>query len=656
MELSRRNFVKFGLGVAAGTLLTPLPWKLLDDIAIWTQNWSWVPTPLRGKVSTINSVCTLCSGACGISVRKVGDRVVRVEGRDFPVNHGSVCPLGLAGPQLLYNEAIRWKAPMKKVSGKWQEVSWDEALNMLASRIKASPGKLVAIDGNQSMSTMAALVRRFLDAVDSRNYVTMPREEDTHAAVSSLMMGSDLVAFDLENSDFILSFGCGLLDGWGSSRMLSIWSRNNPYLVQVEPRLSNTASKADNWLAAFPGTEAALAFGIAHVLIKENLYDKDFVNSTSGFAAYANVVESYSPQAVEKITGVSKDAIVDVARSFSSAKSPVALVGQGKGNMLGNLQSFMAVYALNALVGNVNKKGGILAYDSDNIKAKGLLEFMDSDSSCVDTLLVFSANPVYTVPSCEDFAKALAKIPFVVSFSPFKDETSLMADLVLPDHTHLEKMADIMQPAGLQCYTLSKPAVQPLYNTMHSGDFVTALAKKLGIPFQSSFEDALKERAKLLSISWEDVKESGYAKLSGKLSGKKFSFAEVKHVSFPSVNGLVLCPVELINIASGWIANPPFLNKTLFEHQLRKGELFVELNPETASELGLKESSRAVLKTLHGELKVRVHLFDGAMPGVVFIPFGLGHTAYDSYLKGKGVNPNEVLESWHTKVELREVV
>jgi anaerobic selenocysteine-containing dehydrogenase len=129
---------------------------------------------------------------------------------------------------------------------------------------------------------------------------------------------------------------------------------------------------------------------------------------------------------------------------------------------------------------------------------------------------------------------------------------------------------------------------------------------------------------------------------------------------------LLLHPVELINLASGWIGNPPFLNKTLFDHQLRKDDLFVELNPRTASRYGLKEGSKAIVSSPKGELRVRVHLFDGAMPDVIFIPVGLGHTAYDKYLKGKGVNPHEIIDPvedplsgqpvwWNTRVKVMKI-
>ena len=797
--------------------MSPLPWKLMDDIAIWTQNWSWVPVPAKGKFSTVNSVCTLCPGACGIQVRKVGGRAVKIDGRsDYPINQGGICPLGMAGLQILYNEGIRWKAPMKRIgargSKRWKEISWGEAIGELAARIKGlrdtgSPEKLAAIDGNQARSTMALLVRRLLDAVGSPNYMFMPREEDTYAMATFLMQGGEgPIAFDLENSDFIVSFGCGLFDGWGSpGRMLRAWrewarGKNRTYIIQIDPRASNTASKADQWLAPFPGTEAALALGIAHVIIKEKLYNREFIqNHTFGFTDWLDaqgvqhrgfsgiVLEKYPPQVVERITGIGRGVIIEVARRFASAKAPIALAGRGKGGSPGSLYESMAIYALNALAGRINEKGGALipddfplapwsAVEYDPVAMDGLTKervdragtprypfarsliqkFADAinsgHDSPVDTLLLCSANPAHTIPDSQNFVDAMAKIPFIVSLSPFMDETSMMADLILPDHTHLEKMVDIVWPTGIQypLYALSQPVVEPLYSTKHSGDVIISLARGIGGSVAASFqwdhfEEALQERVRGLydsgkgriiynesepvwrrlatkgSVSaayssfkkmWEDIKEHGCWYVPSHSFGnwsdvfhtpsKKFEFFSTKievalkasskgkslddailqlgigskgdEVYMPHYEEirssadekeypLLLLPIELINLASGWIGNPPFLNKTLFDHQLREDDLFVEVNPRTASRYGLKEGSKAVIGSPKGELGVRVHVFDGAMPDVIFIPVGLGHTAYDKYLKGKGVNPHEIIDPiedplsgqpvwWNTRVKM----
>ena len=103
MKIDRRSFLSFVIGGAAGTALSPLPWKLIDDSSIWSQNWAWTPVPKRGEITYVNSTCTLCPGGCGITVRKVGDRVVKIEGmKGHPVNDGGICDLGAAGTQLLY--------------------------------------------------------------------------------------------------------------------------------------------------------------------------------------------------------------------------------------------------------------------------------------------------------------------------------------------------------------------------------------------------------------------------------------------------------------------------------------------------------------------------------------------------------------------------
>jgi anaerobic selenocysteine-containing dehydrogenase len=806
MELNRRNFIKFLVGGVAGLHITPLPWKLTDDIAIWTQNWPWVPVPPVGAFTQVKSVCTLCPGGCGIEVRKVDTRAVKIEGRtDYPVNPGGICPLGVGGLQLLYNESIRHPQPMKRVgprgSGLFVGISWKEALDMLAGRISAlrqaeRPQALAAIDGTPIRSTLSVLIERFLTAAGSPNTVRIPSAEDTHQMVNTLMQGTDgPAAVDLENSDYILSFGSGLLEGWGApGRIFNAWSQwrdkpGNPTakVVQIEPRASNTASKADQWVAIKPGTEAALALGMAHVIIKEGWFDSGFLNGYCfGFEDFRTadardhigfktlVMEQYAPEKVQEITGIKAAAVVSLAKDFAEAKAPVAICGKGKGTYSGDLYEYMAVNSLNALKGRINRPGGVLVHEAlplsplpevqaDETASKGLNteridgagskrypfshslinQFTDaivaSAESPVDTLLVFSANPAYTLPDGGAFKKALMKIPFVVSFSPYRDETSLFADLVLPDHTYLEKMEEAVWPNGLQypLYGLSSPVVEPVYHTRHTGDALITLAKQVGGGVASAFPwkgygDVLKARAKGLFKAggglvtfeagtspvwelqkkgesgasdfdsfddmWEKLKSGGlwyrtkhtYENWSTlfKTPTGKFEFSASKlelafkdinpgiaedtislpHYEAPKAKGsssypLMMIPYEMINLSSSWIPSPPFLYKTLFDDQLLKNDSFAEINPKTAQEYQLKAGDQVVIKSPVGQIKARVKLFEGAMPGVVFLPLGFGHTAYDEFSKGKGSNPNDIVYAgkdpvsghpiwWHTPVNL----
>ena len=149
-------------------------------------------------------------------------------------------------------------------------------------------------------------------------------------------------------------------------------------IVQIESRASNTASKADYWVAPKPGTDAALALGIAHVIIKEDLYNKNFVEQNCfGFEDWSTllgdkkhmgfktmVLQHYSPSSVSKITGVAEKIIVAAGRKFAKSKAPIAIYGKGKDTLNGAVYEFMAVQSLNALVGNINKPGGVLLPES----------------------------------------------------------------------------------------------------------------------------------------------------------------------------------------------------------------------------------------------------------------------------------------------------
>jgi len=788
MELNRRNFISLMVGGVAGMHITPLPWKLTDDIAIWTQNWPWVPVPPAGAFNSAKSVCTLCPGGCGIEVRKVDGRAVKIEGRtDFPVNPGGICPVGMGGLQLLYNEDIRFTRPMKRVgprgAGQFADISWKEAVGILSERIgglrkKGAGEAIAAIDGNSARSATALLVERLLKAVGSPNYLRAPSLDDTYSLANLMMLGTDgPMAYDLENSDFILSFGAGLIEGWGApGRMINAWSiwrdqetRGKVKVVQVEARASNTASKADQWVAVMPGTEGALALAMAHVIIKEGLYNKEFVGGyTSGFNEWSSfVIRQYSPEQAAAVTSCPSEEIRSLARAFAKSKAPVALCGRGKGTLNGSLYESMCIQSLNALTGGINRIGGVLVQDHlplaslpdityDEVSRQGVQkarldhagtpkfpyaqsvaslfakEVREAADSRIDTLLVFGSNPVQTLPDGGLFRKALSKIPFIVSFSSFRDDTSMYADLVLPDHTYLEKMDEVVWPAGLQypLYSLTRPVVKPLYETKNCGDTIIELAKAIGGSVAASFpwkgfEDVVKHRAKGLFDSakgltgykadspvwkmmqkaeeitpdyksfddlWNKLSKGGFwyrpvhnygrwdsifktatgkfefvstrlqlaiqgylrqnqadSALSGLGIGAGAQVAAYPHYEETNaqvdtkVYPITLVPYEMINLASGSVASPPHLNKTIFDNQLLKEDSFAEINPKTASQLGIKEGEPVFIESAAGRIRVRVSIFEGAMPGCVFVPLGFGRIGWDEFTRGKGANPNDII-------------
>jgi anaerobic selenocysteine-containing dehydrogenase len=527
---------------------------------------------------------------------------------------------------------------------------------------------------------------------------------DSYEMTLHKMQGAQGTAgFDVENSDFILSFGSGIIDGWGSPvrmfRANSALKKNEGSIVQVEPRLSNTAAKSDSWVPVKPGTETALALGIAQVIIKENLYNSNFVDTyTNGFQAFKQLVmNDYSPDRVAEITGLKRSTVVSIARKFAQASSPLAICGKGQGKTPGSMNEFMAVHALNALVGNINKEGGVWTVqepeyinwsdaEMDDVASMGmqmgrldgagsdrypdsrylLNRFFDIVNSGkgypIEALLVAGANPCYSMPDKKAVASAFEKIPYVVSFSSYLDETAMMADIILPNHNYLERYEDRPFPAGLQKpgIGLLKPVVDPQFNTKHVGDTFILIAQALGGTIGDalswdSYEACLEET---LEDKWDSLLEEGFWvdeefspatwDESFDTDSGKFEFAsdgynpvliEGDEGTYP----LTLIPYDSMRLASGYIGNPPFLTKTVEDTVLKGNTGFVEINPKTAGKLGLREGNTAKLTTPKGTVKVKAHLFEGIMPGLVALPRGLGHSAYDKYIAGKGVNFNELI-------------
>ena len=718
MKIDRRSFLSFLMGGAAGTALSPLPWKLMDDSSIWTQMWPWTPVPEDGEASYVNSSCTLCPGGCGITVRKIDDRAVKIEGmKGHPVNDGGLCILGLSGLQLLYGPT-RVKTPLKRVGkrgqGRWEKISWKDAVSEVAKTLgdlrEKDQSHTVGFISGSDRGTVPRLFERFLTVYGSPNLIRTPSIIDSYELALYLMQGAQaLPGFDFENANFILSFGSGIVDGWGSPvrmfRANSAWRDTGGKVIQIEARLSNTAAKSDKWIPINPGTEAALALGIAHVIIKESLYDAEFINNYSeGFEDWKGfVLGEYGPDSVATITGIDSTTIIALARSFARASKPLAICGRGQGTTPGSLNECTAVHALNALVGNINKKGGVFAVaepdyinwpevEMDATAAAGMQKNrLDGAGSKkypfsryllnrlpqavnsgkkypLKALFIAGANPLYTMSDSKAVKKAFDKVPFIVSFSSYMDETAQNADLILPNHNYLERYEDIPTPAGMPqpVIGLSKPVVEPQFNTKHVGDVIILLAKAMGGTLADAFawdsyDACLKET---LGYKWQVIIEKGFWSYPDFVAGPreesfdtvsgKFEFApketgSLKPFKPVKIEGektnypLLLMPYDSIRLANGAMGDPPFVMKSVDDTVLKGTDVFIEINPKTAGEHGLREGQLAMLSTPVGQAKVKVHLFDGIMPGLVALPRGLGHTAYDEYLAGKGINVNELI-------------
>ncbi len=548
MKLSRRDFIKITAAGGATTALGSVWARQFFEAAADTET----PSYTQQWVSTI---CLMCPGGCGILVRTVNGRAVKIEGDPLhPVNSGKVCPKAAASMQVLY-DPDRLRGPMRQMgergSGNWQPIDWDEAIQLIAKRmtaIRADPGPhTAALMSGRVRGQMDGLIDRFLSAFGSPNHI-----RHDSLSIDGERIGNELVfghreqlAYDWDNCNYVLSFGRAFLEASRPTvrqiRAFGAMRRDRPNrrakFVQIDTRFSITAAKADEWVPIRPGSDGALALGLANVIIAEELYDSAFIQEhTFGFEDWTDadgvmhegfrslVLRDYHPVQVESITGVPADTIVQLAREFATTQPGIATGGRGAAMQTNGVYNWMAIQTLNALVGSIEVPGGVMVQNHppyaswpelpvDSIAGAGLAKpridnagthhhplahsvyqslpkhILSGDPYPLSALFLYYTNPLFSSPDVRSFYEAIREVPFVVSFSPFLDDSSAFADLILPDHTFLERMQDdeIEPSLGYAVLGLRKPAVTPLFDTRDTGDVLIQIAQAMGGNMAAAF-------------------------------------------------------------------------------------------------------------------------------------------------------------------------
>ncbi|MCX8116993.1 MAG: molybdopterin-dependent oxidoreductase [Desulfobacterota bacterium] len=705
MKINRRQLLKM---IGAATFGMVLPEELLHALP---EEGEWIPY----EEYWTKGVCLQCPSGCGLRIRLVNGWPVKIEGnKEYPINRGRLCPKGQAGLQVLYDpDRIRnpLKRKGKRGEGLWERISWDEAIGLLTRRLKelrekGQPHRLLLL-GGRSRGHMTELIKRFMEAYGSPNLLLNPSRGSEGILKGHLFtMGErDFLSIHWPETRYVLSFGASLLEASRSS-MLNLrgygWLRRGRpglrgKLVQIEPRFSVTASKADQWVPIEPGTDGALALGIAHCLVKEKQYDEAFVTRfTFGFEDWRDpdgrghlgfktlLLKEYPPQKVSKITGVPEETILQLAREFSSHRPSIALSGRGAGMQTNGTYTQMAIDALNALAGSIDTPGGLLRQLPppfqrwrpplrDGIAEKGLsrpridgagdLPFPFAqevpyllperlergEPYPIDTLLLYYTNPIFSLPASIRFKEALEKVPFIVSFSPFMDETTRMADLVLPDGTYFERWQDdLPEPGpGYPVIGLRRPVLsRPLQDVRNSGDVLIGIAKGLGGTVAASFP-------------WKDMREAIAEALQGLFRAKRESFGKENFEEF----------LKALAEAGGWWEESyPFGRwRQRFDTPSGKFEFY-----SLAMERGLREVSKRRSRPIDSileELKIeargdRVYLPHYEKPRLVGdekeFPFRLIHYKLMTTAEGRGANQpylQEIFgphlkEKWNAWVEI----
>ena len=558
MTPTRREFV-WTMGAAAALACQDprdVFWTAEDGV----EDLGWAP----GLEERHNSACLVCPARCGIRGRVVDGRLVRIMGNVLhPMSQGGVCPRGLAGVQMLYHPE-RLASPLVRVgprgAGQWQTVSREGAIALVTERLEnlraAGRPEALALLAGYSAGTMQDLWRQFLQAYGSPNYVADDYDDGTDAVVALMHGVQRRPGYDLERADLVLSFGAPLFESWWSPLQAfaafagpSGNGEARRRFIQVDTRFSRTASRAQEWIGIRPGTHAVLALGIAYVLLRDELFDAAFVaRHVTGFDDFIDeggrrregyrslVMRNYRTEEVSAITGVPVERITRLARALAQRRAPVVVCGPDVTLAPNGLVAGMAVHSLNVLMGSINRPGGVLFGEDppleplappvlDETSGVGLrsepvggarppfgagdraLRFAEAVAGGagpeVEALFLYYANPLASSTHPEAWRAALAQLPFVVSFSPFLDETTRHADLILPDLLPYERWQDAPTPTSYPypVWGVARPLVESHEGGTHTGDAVLAIAQRLGgsvaasLPYES-VESLLKVRAR----------------------------------------------------------------------------------------------------------------------------------------------------------------
>ena len=505
-----------------------------------------------------------CPDTCSMLVKVDGGKVIRVQGHpDHPFTRGRLCAKTNHYEERVYNPnrvLYPMKRSGKKGEGKFERITWDEALSTIATKWKA----IISESGAQAILPYSYLGHQGLvngltvgDPFFNALGATISERTfcDSGACTGYIMTVGVTPGMDPESfahSKYIILWACNIL-----STNAHMWpfvqeaQKNGAKLVVIDPLKTKTAQLADWHLAVRPGTDTALALGMIHVIVRDGLVDKDYVeNYTTGFESLAARARDFPPEKVAQIVGISADDVVKLAREFATTQPAAIRIGVAIERSASGGQLVRALACLPALVGAWRKPGGgmlqlpLWAFPMnwpglqrpDLIKpgtrvvnqwhlGQALSGDMTGDMKLdppIRSLFVYNSNPLIVAPDQERTRRALERDElFTVVSEHFITDTARYADIVLPATTQVEQ-DDLMFSWGHLYMTMNNKAIEPLGETVSNAELFRRLAKAMGFtdPFffrtdEQMMRDSMDwSHAHMQGITLEGLREKGYARLN----------------------------------------------------------------------------------------------------------------------------------------------
>jgi anaerobic selenocysteine-containing dehydrogenase len=536
------------------------------------------PVFLSSPRTVVRGACPHdCPDTCALHVTVENGRAIKVEGNpEHPTTNGVLCTKVARYLERTYSDA-RVLHPLQRVGkkgeGNFRRISWDAALDTIATRFRDiassadGPQAIVPYSyaGTMGLLQYGSMDRRFFHKLGASlldRTICATAGKAGYVATIGAAIGIDMEEF--ENARLILI--------WGSNPIVSnlhLWSRvqeakrRGAKLIAIDPYRSQTAEKCHLHLALLPGTDAALALGMMHVLIGEHLIDRDYIDRyTLGFEQLKVRVRDYPPQRVAEITGLATEQIVDLARDYGTIRPAAIRLNYGMQRHAGGGMAIRTAACLPALVGAWrDPAGGALLSSSGAYPVNGAaLErpdliwnaprtvnmstigdaLLDANDPPIRALFVYNSNPVAVAPESAKVVAGFAREDlFCVVHDVFLTDTADYADIVLPATTQLEHI-DIHSSYGHLYALANNAAIAPLGEAKPNTEVFRLLAARMGFDepcFHESDDEMarnafLADHPRAQGLSWDTLKEKGWQRLN-----VPSPFAPFAHGGFPTPSG-----------------------------------------------------------------------------------------------------------------------
>ena len=544
--LNRRNFLKLGTASAAAGLAGQ---SILASSQELPKYGSKYFAPHNGAERIpVPSACYQCVTRCPNITYVENGRVVKIEGQPLSIrSEGVMCAKGQGGADQS-NDPDRILYPLRRTGkrgeGKWKRVSWDEALDELASRLQklrddGTPEKFMFHYGRMKSSTSKMVKSAFL-----ANYGTATIGNHTSICeggkwtAQELTWGGHYDTWDFDNTRYVLNFGSNVLEAGTnhiptSHRLIRAQADRHVKMVTFDVRLSNTAAKSDEWLPIKPGTDLAVVLAMCNVVMNEELYKgpgEEFLKfckvtrkADAPLAEKVAVLKEhfaqYTPQWAAELSGVSAASIRRIAQEFATTHPACLISYRGAVAHFNGNDTERAVQTLAAITGNIDNPGGrckavgakwkypkgpkdkpkarklkivdgpkgAAALPTHHMSHNVLKMIKDGSAGRPDIYMTYMYTPVYAngeVQENIDVLKDESLIPFYVNVNPFYDESAALADLILPEPPYTERWdwEDMVSPVQIPEFYIRQPAIPPMGECRDFGDVACDLAERLGFP------------------------------------------------------------------------------------------------------------------------------------------------------------------------------